>query len=215
MGWWSGSKTKVKQHSLLSQGQEPLQEQLQNSAMGKGASGAYGDVADYYRGNLSINPEDFNAFAAPQLRQYNQDIIPGISEQFAGMGSGGLSSSGFRNAQVQGATDLSERLGAIRANLRQSSAQGLQQIGQQALNPTTENMMYQGQPGFGQSFATGLGNGIGQAATSFATGGLSGFSNPFAGKAQTNSAPYGNNGMTSSARPSSGNGFNLPSFGGR
>ncbi len=138
--------------STLRPDQEGLATQAINAGMNQGAGGAFGDVADYYRGNLSNNPTDFNAFAAPQLRQYNEEIVPGLSEQFAGMGSGGLSSSGFRNAQIGGATDLSERLGAIRANLRQQSAQGLQGIGQIGLGNYSQNMATtQGTPGFLQA----------------------------------------------------------------
>lgn len=121
--------------------QEGLYNQAVNAGMGKGAGGAFGEAADYYRGNLSENPQDMNAFAAPELRRYNEETVPGLSEQFAGMGAGGLSSSGFRNSQVQGATDLSERLAQIRANLRQSSAQGLQNIGQTGLNQYSNNMV--------------------------------------------------------------------------
>jgi hypothetical protein len=127
--------------STLRPEQEQGFQNLQNSANGRGAGGASGEVADYYRNNLSDNPADQQAFAAPQMRQYNEEIVPGISEQFAGMGAGGLSSSGFRNAQVQGGVDLSERLGAIRAGLRQNSAQGLQGITQQALQPYSQNMV--------------------------------------------------------------------------
>ena len=127
--------------STLRPEQEQGFQNLQNASNGRGAGGAAGEVADYYRNNLSDNPADQQAFAAPQMRQYNEEIVPGISEQFAGMGAGGLSSSGFRNAQVQGGVDLSERLGAIRAGLRQNSAQGLQNITQQALQPYSQNMV--------------------------------------------------------------------------
>lgn len=123
--------------------QEPLYKQAVGAGLNKGAGGAFGQSSDYYRGLLGNDDTDFNAFSAPQMRQYNEDIVPGLSEQFAGMGSGGLSSSGFRNAQVQGATDLSERLGQIRANLRQSGAQGLQQIGQTGLQNYSQNMVTQ------------------------------------------------------------------------
>lgn len=127
--------------SNLQPQQEPLFEQSVNAGLNKGAGGAFGDSADYYRNLLSDDGADYNAFAAPQLRQYNEQIVPGLSEQFAGMGAGGLSSSGFRNAQVAGATDLSERLGAIRANLRQAGAQGLQQAGQIGLQNHSQNMV--------------------------------------------------------------------------
>ena len=161
MGFWGGSSAKVKNVSTLTDEQKPVLTQLTDAAQRKGAGGAYGDAADYYRSNLSDNPADFNAFAAPAITQNNQDIIPGISEQFAGMGSGGMSSSGFRNAQIQGATDLSERLGALRAQLRQNSAQGLMNVGQQALGKYSENITIPGTEGFASSIAPIAGTVIG------------------------------------------------------
>ena len=148
--------------STLRPEQEPLYNQAIQAGLQPGAGGAFGTSADYYRNLLSDNNADFNAFAAPQLRQYNQDIVPGISEQFAGMGSGGLSSSGFRNAQIQGATDLSERLGAMRAQLRQHGAQGLQNIGQFGLGNFSQNMTTQpGSEGFLSQIAPAAGQAIG------------------------------------------------------
>src|SRR6185503_11605046 len=96
--------------STLRKEQEPLYQQLTKAGMQKGAGGAFGDAADYYRGLLSDESPDMEAFAAPEMRRYREQIVPELSEQFAGMGSGGLSSSGFRNAQMGAGTDLSERL---------------------------------------------------------------------------------------------------------
>ena len=150
--------------STLRPEQEPLYNQAINAGLEKGAGGAFGESADYYRSLLGNDSEDFNAFAAPQLRQYNQDIVPGLSEQFAGMGSGGLSSSGFRNAQIQGATDLSERLGAIRANLRMAGAQGLQNVGQIGLGNFSQNMVTEpGTTGWVAPFAGAVANAAGNA----------------------------------------------------
>lgn len=115
---------------------QPYQQKVQQQAA-SAATGAYPAAAQYYQNNLSNNPQDFQAFAAPEMRQFQEQTIPGLAEQFAGMGSGGLSSSGFRNAGVQAGTDLSERLGALRAQLRESAASGLQNIGKQATNPTS------------------------------------------------------------------------------
>jgi hypothetical protein len=139
--FFTGTPAKRENVSTLRPEQEGLYQQLENAAMQKGAGGAFGTTADYYRNLLSDDSEDYKAFSAPALRQYNEEIVPGISEQFAGMGSGGLSSSGFRNAQVQGATDLAERLGSIRANLRQAGAQGLQNIGTLGLQNYSQNMV--------------------------------------------------------------------------
>lgn len=185
-----GTPAKQENISTLRPEQEGLYNQLVNAGMQQGTGGAFGDVADYYRGNLSNDPADFNAFAAPQLRQYNEDIVPGLSEQFAGMGAGGLSSSGFRNAQIQGATDLSERLGAIRAGLRQQSAQGLMGIGQQGLqsysNPTIT------QPGT-QGFLSSIAPAIGQAAGAWGGGFFNGMGNQMGqNMVGKNTSPYGN-----------------------
>lgn len=139
---WGSPEIRENVSTLLPE-QKPLYNQAIKAGMQQGAGGAFGDAADYYRGMLGNDSKDFQAFAAPQLRQYYEDIAPNISEQFAGMGAGGLSSSGFRNAQNQGAVDLSERLGSIRANLRQAAAQGLQGIGEVGLRPYSQNMVTQ------------------------------------------------------------------------
>lgn len=156
--------------SLLSPGQQSLQDQYQNSIQNRGAGGAFGQSADYYRDLLGNNSQDFQNFAAPQMRQFNEEIIPGLSEQFAGMGSGGLSSSGFRNAAVNAGTDLSERLGAIRANLRNSGAQGLAAMGQGALAHHQENIHRPATGGFVGAVAEGAGKALGKAGAAFLGG---------------------------------------------
>jgi hypothetical protein len=207
-----GSPEKRENVSTLRPDQEPLARQAINAGLKKGAGGAFGDTADYFRNLMSDDSEDYKAFAAPALRQYNEDIVPGLSEQFAGMGAGGLNSSAFRNAQIQGATDLSERLGSLRANLRMHGAQGLQNIGQQGLQNFSQNMVtQQGSEGFAAPA-------IGAAASAFggpllgaaAQGATSWLSNKF-GK----SDPYGNNGPKASPGGGSGGtggGFQLPNF---
>jgi hypothetical protein len=152
-----GTPEKREYVSNLSPQQQQLQEQQVNAGLGPGAGGVYGDSADYYRSNLSNNPADFDAFANPEIRRFNEQTIPGLSEQFAGMGSGGLDSSGFRNAAVNAGTDLSERLAKIRADLRSQSAQGLMNIGQQGLgNYGGQTTTQPGTEGF-LSQAAGLG----------------------------------------------------------
>jgi hypothetical protein len=220
--FFTGSPEKHKNVSTLRPEQEGLYNQLTQAGQQRGAGGVFGEAADYYRDLMGNDSADFNAFAAPQLTQYNQDIVPGISEQFAGMGSGGLSSSGFRNAQIQGATDLSERLGAIRAQLRQQGAQGLQGIGQQGLQQYSQDRVAQpGSEGFLSQLAPAVGTGLGFAMGG-PTGGLSQASNWFSGgsgnKVGANSSPYQGGGGPS-ASPQINNpyaspgGFNLPKFG--
>lgn len=128
--------------NLLTGEQEKLNSQLQNSAQ----QGSFQPAGDYYRGLMSDDSQDIADFQAPEIRRFNEQTIPGLSEQFAGMGAGGLSSSGFRNSGVQASTDLSERLAQIRANVRQGAAQGLMNLGQAGLNPTRENTYQQPAP---------------------------------------------------------------------
>ena len=196
---WTGTPEKRENVSTLRPEQEQGFQSLQDAANGPGASGAFGTVADYYRNNLSDNPADMAAFAAPEMRRFNEDIIPGLSEQFAGMGSGGLSSSGFRNAAVNAGTDLSERLGSIRAGLRQQSAQGLMNVGQQSLGNYSQNMVTeQGTQGLlgmaGPALSAGATAIAGPAAGALTQGITSMFSNGFQGGTKQvgqKTSPYG------------------------
>ena len=52
-------------------------------------------------------------------------------------------SSGFQNAAVGAGADLSERLGAIRAQLEQQGAAGLQGIGQAGLGNYSQDVITQ------------------------------------------------------------------------
>lgn len=223
---FTGTPEKRENVSTLRPEQEPLYGQAVNAGLGKGAGGAFGQSADYYRDLLGNDSADYNAFAAPQLRQFNEETIPGLSEQFAGLGSGGLSSSGFRNASINAGTDLSERLGAIRANLRQYGAQGLQNIGQTGLQNYSQNQTtQQGSEGLlSQAVPAGL-TSIGAAAfgpIGASLGGAAGnwLKNSFGGnKVGVNSDPYKGGGVAASPQirqfGSQGQGNLLPNFMGR
>lgn len=154
---FKGTPDKARQISTLRPEQEGLYQQAVGAGMGPGAGGAFGQSADYYRGLLGNNPQDYQDFIAPTMREYNQDILPQLSEQFAGLGSGGLSSSGFQNAQNQSGVDLAERLGNIRAQLRQSAASGLQNIGQLGLQPFSQWQTQQGTPGLASMISPAIG----------------------------------------------------------
>lgn len=190
--FFSGSKEKHKNVPTLTKEQLPLLQQLINAGMGPGAGGAFGEAADYYRGNLGNNPQDFNAFAAPELRRFHEDIIPGLGEQFAGMGAGGLSSSGFRNAAVGAGTDLSERLAQIRANLRNQSAAGLANTGQAGLgNFSASRMTQPGSEGFFSSISPAAGKAVGTYLGDQFTNLLSQKNNQSSEPVGRNTSPYG------------------------
>lgn len=201
--FFTGSPEKHKRMPTLLKQQLPLAQQLFNAGMGPGAGGAFGSASDFYRSILDPN-SDLSQYFDPEMRRFNEDIIPGLAEQFAGMGAGGLSSSGFRNASVNAGTDLAERLGAIRANLRSQAASGLSGIGQAGLSNFSQDVMTQpGSQGFlsqvaplaGQLGGMALGGPLGGAIGSQLGGALG---NSMSRQGQT--SPYGSaNGFKSSA----------------
>ncbi len=209
MGFFTGTPEKRENVSTLRPEQEPLYRQAVNAGLRPGAGGAFGNSADYYRSLLSDENQDINAFVAPEVRRFNEETIPGIAEQFAGLGSGGLSSSGFRNAAVNAGADLSERIAALRANLRQSGASGLANIGQQGLQSYSQNMVTEpGTEGFLSQVAPSVGTAIGSFAgpAGAAVGNIAGnwLSNSFGqNKVGANKNPYTNK---------SSSGFGLPNF---
>jgi membrane protease subunit (stomatin/prohibitin family) len=144
--WFKGSSGQF--ISPLRPSQEQLFSQYQQSINEPGAGGMFGDIADFYREMSS--PEFSAKMEAPLMRQFNEDIMPGIAEQFAGMGAGGLSSSGFVQESGRAATDLAERLGSLRSQLRMQSAQGMKDYVQGAFNPM--DMYKKRQPGLLEQF---------------------------------------------------------------
>lgn len=207
-----GSPEQHNRVSTLRRSQEPIYKQLVNAAQRSGAGGAFGDAADYYRGLLSDDSADFDAFAAPELRRYREQIIPDLAEQFAGYGAGSLGSSGFRNAAVSAGTDLSERLGKLRADLRRQGAAGLQDIGQLGLGNYSQDVMtQQGTQGIAAPALGALGTAafgpVGGAAGAMAGNWMT---NAFGGtKVGKNSDPYGRDRTGGFTPPGS---FSLPNF---
>jgi len=165
-----GKPESFDQTSRLGPEQQALYQQLLAAGQGAGAGGAFGESADYYRDLLSNNSQNFDQMAAPELRRFNEQIIPDLAEQFAGMGSGALSSSGFRNAAIGAGTDLSERLGALRAQLRAQGAAGLSGVGAQGLGQFNENIFRPETNGLVGNFFEGASRGAGQAAGAYMGG---------------------------------------------
>lgn len=214
---FTGSPEKHERISTLTPEQQPLLSQAIRAGMNPGAGGAFGASADYYRDLLDNDSQTLAMLSAPEMRQFREQILPNISEQFAGMGSGGLSSSGFQNASTAAGTDLGERLAAIRANLRAQGAAGLQNIGQIGLGNFSQDVMTEpGTPGLLSQFAPAIGMGLGAAiggpvGASIGSGIGTGTQSWLNSSPKGRSSPYGRRSPLAGMGVQQGN-FNSPNF---
>lgn len=87
-----------------------LQNPLQQNPLYQGATQNLQDL-------LSNNPQAYADFAAPHLREFREQILPGIAEQYAGKGA----SSGLQSQVAAAGAGLAEKLAAMRRGLQQSA----------------------------------------------------------------------------------------------
>ena len=174
--FWGGSDPYLQKYETMTHGEKskykdllkrinPKSVDIQNSPLFQQAS-------KYYQGILG---GDTGAFEKPLMSQFQQEIAPGIAERYAGAGA--MNSSGFQQAMGAAGSNLTERLGMLRAQLQSGAAGNLANMSQMQ----TGNMMnliqqlfstpsfgyanMAGQPGFGQGLAPGIGQGIGSYGT--------------------------------------------------
>jgi hypothetical protein len=117
-------------------------------AQGEVANMSQGGAADItrnqnYQGGsewlnrLFSDPQFFKQFEAPLMRQYEEETLPNLANRFGGMGTHGSFGTGFRNATQREATNLYEKIAALRGNLQQ---QGTNQALQYAQQPASNYM---------------------------------------------------------------------------
>lgn len=186
-----GSPDKLKKIATGTKQQQGLHNNILSQAMGMSqGQGGYNQAQQYYNNLLQPGNEAYQNFSAPFMNQFEEQILPGIAERFAGMGA--LSSSGFGQALGGAASGLQAQLAQLFAQL-QSQAAGAQtnqfnQLSQQGLNyqPFAYNQK-QGSGGFlapllggiagsmGGPIGAALGGGIGGGISSlFKQGGAGG-----------------------------------------
>jgi len=135
MGWLdflTGSKDKLKKVSNFSPEQTGLFNNFLNQTKGLqgGAKQATGLLQDY------LNPESdvYQNFEAPYMRNFNEQTVPRLAEQFAGAGAtgGALSSSAFGQSLGAAGAGLQENLGSMKSTMqRQAIMDFLGQYNQQ------------------------------------------------------------------------------------
>lgn len=162
LDWFTGSRGKNKRLSTKTDKQLGW---LDQSATGLQNNPLYQQGSNYLQQMLSNDPAAMAAFEAPYMRNFNEQIAPGLAERFAGMGTGGsgLSSSGLNNSLAQAAITLQERLAALRSGMQMNAAQQGLSYAQQpysnmfnAANVNTfENQYVPGQEGMWKPIVTG------------------------------------------------------------
>ena len=125
--------------------QQTLDYTNQQARTGITGNRSYQLGSDYINRLMSNDPEAYAAFEAPYKQQFEQQVIPGIGERYAGMGAGNQSSSAFRNELAQAGGNYTTGLAALRANMQmqalpqalnyaQAPMQNLAQLAQVGLN---------------------------------------------------------------------------------
>lgn len=77
------------------------------------AGQARGQLLQQLQGPAPYQRTNFDPLAQEEIRRFNRDVLPNISEQFAG--AGGINSSGYRQALSGAGQDLQTRLAALRS----------------------------------------------------------------------------------------------------
>lgn len=186
---WSGEKSKIHKLGTMNSQQKQLFKDLfkhpDRYLQSIENQPTYQQGTGYLQKILSQDPELMKQFEAPAMRQFNEEIVPQISERFAGMGA--LNSSGFRQTLGQAGAGLAERIAAMRAQLglgaagqalnyaQMPFAQNMQRLQFMLGTPTFGYQATGGTPGAGSGFQTGLANagayGLGMYAANQANGG--------------------------------------------
>lgn len=157
--WLTGSQKMQQVPTMLPQQQQALMSMLQGAQGGPSSITGSG----YLQSLFSQDPSAFAEYEAPAMRQFSEQIVPGIAERFTGMGAGGRSSSAFNQTMGQAGRTLSENLSAQRANLRSGAMNQVMQMLGMGMQPSFENVMFQ-KPGMLQGLGQGAGAGLGMGA---------------------------------------------------
>ena len=169
--------------STLSPEQQTILSQILQSMQGRtgavSAQPTFGAGESYIQRILG---GDTSQFEAPLMRQFNEQIIPGLAERFSAAGSGAQRSSAFQQALGAAGADLTERLGSLRGQLQlgalspalqyasapASQLQELLGLQTQGLVPKKRSTLQEALIGLSGELGSALGSGL--------TGGLGGLS---------------------------------------
>jgi hypothetical protein len=146
--------------------QQQLFSLLGSALMGGQTQGPFGGAIQHLAGLAGGDPAAMQAFEAPLMRQFQEQTVPDLAARFGGMGSGGaLGGTGFRTAALQEATNLQERIAALRAQMQSGAIGQLSGLFGQFAQPQFQPAMTQPEtgliPGMGAGFARAFGQSLG------------------------------------------------------
>lgn len=161
---FGGSKNELNQLPTKTKEQKRFQQGQLQQAMGlEGKGGGYGNAMDILQQYLNPQSDIYKDFEAPYLQQFNEQIVPGLAERFAGYGnsSGALSSSGFAQALGGAGAGLQAKLAGLKAGIQnQSIGQLINQYNQLGQTGLQDQFAYGSQPG-GAGVLGGAAQGLG------------------------------------------------------
>ncbi len=147
-----GTPEQIQQVPKFTQPQQEIFSQLQT-----GAAGAIPAGFEQILAMLTQDPEAAKQFEAPAMRQFHQEIIPGIAQKFTSQfGTGSKSSSGFRQAMAAAGAGLSENLQLQRGERSDQALKQLMQMVGGALTPQHESIIRPRQPGLVETGMSGI-----------------------------------------------------------
>jgi len=177
-GKGGGKKDKFSQIGNLNPQQNQQLGNVLNQANASGQAGGNYNLAEQYQNRmLQGDPEAYAQWAQPYETQFNEQMLPGIAERFAGLsGAHGnpANYSGFGQAIGGAATQFKSNLASLYAQIQQQAAQHatgqyntLNSLGlgtqafQNAYQPGSVGALGQIASGAGQGIGQGIGQKIG------------------------------------------------------
>lgn len=129
-------------------GREKLYQQ-----MVAGTTGALPQGYDFLSRLLGGDESIFRELEAPALRQFSEQIVPGLAERYTAMGEGGQSSSAYQQQLAAAGARLAQDLAGQRAGYRMSALDRLLSQAGQTMQASPYDLVPR-TPGF---FESGLG----------------------------------------------------------
>lgn len=155
MGFWGGTKGKIKKTGTLTPEQEQLM-QLINQGLTSG-EGPFGELFG------DFDQQKFEeGVSKPAMKNFQEEILPQLQEKF--IAGNQVLGSGMRRGQLKAGVDLQDKLAQLmygaQKDQTQNKLQGLQtMLGTKGV----ENIYKPGTKGAGQGMLEGVAQGAGQA----------------------------------------------------